>query len=413
MQQNLLVLRDQEINGSIFQEKMLEHNQLEGFLPFRVQHMNGERMIFYDLCGVQPLSEVCHMTLPNVSRLTSLVHGILQAIRIVGVYLLKEDDILLSLEYMFVRLPEYQVKVCYYPGYQIPIKKQISQLFEVLMSCVDYEDRDAVYLMYSLYMKSKEESCTVIDLEQLLTRENELESEMHAKVGLGSQQVLSNSQMLMYPQSQSRAQEHPICKQSISGLSQMDLLTQAQPQMNSPTQSRLRVNPSTQLSPQMNHPSTQSSPQMNHPSTQSRSQADPSTQSESQVSLSMQSQTQMNSSTKSQQQLTDNSKEHCMSQDIPLAMSATVKPPELGIGQSVISRKSASKEVGETKNNVFRPLISNHREVTSRFGLLDDLCFECSASITSLVAAISFNSYSPTETNLLTFLSGLKTTFIP
>lgn len=175
MQQNLFVLKDQEISASMFQEKMLEHNQLEGLLPIRVQRMNGERMIFYDLYGLQPLSEVCHVTLPNTEQLTTLVQGILQVIKRLGEYLLKEDDILLSLEYMFVRLPDYQVKLCYYPGYQMPIKKQISQLFEALMSCVDYEDRDAVYLIYSLYMKSKDESCTVFDLEQLLHRKDNLE----------------------------------------------------------------------------------------------------------------------------------------------------------------------------------------------------------------------------------------------
>ena len=175
MQQNLFVLKDQEIGVGMFQEKMLEHNQLEGLLPIRVQRMNGERMIYYDLYGLQPLSEVCHVTLPNTEQLTTLVQGILQVIKRLGEFLLKEDDILLTLEYMFVKLPDYQVKLCYYPGYQMPIKKQISQLFEVLMSCVDYGDRDAVYLIYSLYMKSKDESFTVFDLEQLLDRKDNIE----------------------------------------------------------------------------------------------------------------------------------------------------------------------------------------------------------------------------------------------
>ena len=170
MQQNVLVLKDQEVSQGRFQEKMLEHNSLDGFLPFRIQRMDEDRMLFYDLYGVQPLSEVCKRILPNVLQLISLVESILDAIKRAAEYLLKENDLLLKLEYMFVCLPRYEVKMCYYPGYQLPIKKQLSQLFEELMSCVDYEDRNAVYLIYSLYMKSKDESCTVLDLEEVIKR---------------------------------------------------------------------------------------------------------------------------------------------------------------------------------------------------------------------------------------------------
>jgi hypothetical protein len=292
MQQNLLVLRDQEISVSMFQEKMLEHNQLEGFLPIRVQRMNGERIIYYDLYGIQPLSEVCHVTLPNAAQLTSLVKGILEAIRKVGEYLLKEDDILLSLEYMFVRLPEYQIKLCYYPGYQLSIKKQISQLFETLMSCVDYEDRDAVYLMYSLYMKSKDESCTVLDLEQLLNRENKLESGLQAKARIDTEKR------------DTVVQEQKGEQQTI---------------LNSQTYS------SAQFQPQ----------QLSHSSP----------------------------------------KEPSVSQEIPLAMSTSVMPPELGIGQNVIPKKNAANEVGAPKANVFRPLISNHREEEKEVWFYPSRCY--------------------------------------
>ncbi len=172
MQHNYLVIYDEEQQDkpldSTFQEKMLIYNNLVGLLPFHVQQMNGERMIYYEINGYQPLSEICAMIPPKVDQLSTLVKGLLTAIRQAPKYLLKEDDFLILADQIFIGLPNYDVHICYYSGYQHQIKVQLAKFFESFMECVDYEDREAVYLVYSLYMKSKDKNCTIDDLMKLI-----------------------------------------------------------------------------------------------------------------------------------------------------------------------------------------------------------------------------------------------------
>lgn len=174
MQHNYLVIRDQIQLDSTFQEKMLSYNKLEGILPFQIQMMNGERIIRYEINGCQPLSEVCAKIPPKIGQLSKLVKGLLSAIKQAPEYLLKEDDFLLSLEHIFLELPSYHVQICYYSGYQHSIKSQLAEFFESLMSCVDYEDREAVYLVYSLYMKSREVDCTIDSLMNVLNENSKV-----------------------------------------------------------------------------------------------------------------------------------------------------------------------------------------------------------------------------------------------
>lgn len=171
MQHNYLVIYDQKQDrpsDSTFQEKMLVYNKLEGLLPFHVQQLNGEQMIYYEINGYQPLSEICAKIPPKVDQLSMLVKGLLTALRQAPEYLLKEDDFLIMADQIFIGLPNYDVHICYYSGYQHLIKVQLAEFFESFMGCVDYEDREAVYLVYSLYMKSKETNCTIDDLMKLV-----------------------------------------------------------------------------------------------------------------------------------------------------------------------------------------------------------------------------------------------------
>ena len=173
MQHNYLIIHDELQKDAGYQEKMLYYNKMNGFIPFHIQSMNGERLISYDVHGYQPLVEVCKRFPLKVVQLKYMVENLFEILYQASEYLLKEDDVLLSIEYMFVSLPSYQLSLCYYAGYQIPIKTQLAEFFERLMTCVDYEDKEAVYLIYTLYMKSKELNVTMADMIHVLKQNSE------------------------------------------------------------------------------------------------------------------------------------------------------------------------------------------------------------------------------------------------
>ncbi len=193
MQHNYFVIYDQQQDrpvDSTFQEKMLTYNKLEGLLPFHVQQLNGEKMIYYEISGYQPLSEICTKIPPKINQFRTLIKGLLTALRRAPEYLLKEDDFLILADRIFIGLPNYDVHICYYSGYQHLIKVQLAEFFESFMGCVDYEDREAVYLVYSLYMKSKEASCTIDDLMRLIEEQNNPPDEKTVDISLYDRRIL-------------------------------------------------------------------------------------------------------------------------------------------------------------------------------------------------------------------------------
>lgn len=195
MQHNYLVIHDESQMDAGYQEKMLYYNKMIGFVPFHVQYMNGERLISYEVHGYQPLVEVCNRFPLKGLQLKKIVENLFEILFEAGEYLLKEDDLLLSIDYMFVHLPSYQLSLCYYAGYQIPIKKQLAEFFERLMTCVEYEDKEAVYLIYTLYMKSKELNVTMEDLLQLL-KKNSHEDGLEEKNFLEKEEIELNKREL-------------------------------------------------------------------------------------------------------------------------------------------------------------------------------------------------------------------------
>ena len=170
MQHNYLVIKDDTINQSCYQEKMIKNNEIPGILPFHQQSMNGEKQIHYEITGFQSLSTVMEKVLLSQYQVIKIFNRIFELLKKLPEYLLREDDIVLDPEHIYIKLPDYETYICYYPGYHMLVKQQLAHLFEYLLGCINYKDKDTVYLVYSLYMKSKEIDCTVVQLQEILPK---------------------------------------------------------------------------------------------------------------------------------------------------------------------------------------------------------------------------------------------------
>lgn len=171
MQHNYFIISDEMMSCGTFQNKMLEYNHLKGFLPYSLQSIDAQRKLYYEISGLQQLSTVIQRFPMSCMQTVRIMQQLVELITMSGEYLLKEQDILLDPEYMFIKLPSYELFVCYYPGYRQPLRKQLSKMLEFFMGNVDYEDKEAVLLSYSLYMKSKEETGTICELIELLNNQ--------------------------------------------------------------------------------------------------------------------------------------------------------------------------------------------------------------------------------------------------
>ena len=79
-------------------------------------------------------------------------------------YLLNENDLLINPEYIYYELASMQVRVCYLPGYNKDIRKQMASLIEYIMNKVEYKDKEAVLYVYNLYAVCRNEEYSFINL---------------------------------------------------------------------------------------------------------------------------------------------------------------------------------------------------------------------------------------------------------
>ena len=154
-----------------YEEKMIQCNSDEGWLMCSRQNKNGEEYFCYKVTGKKALHSI-YAALPMGERQIRSILGQIFAILEKGKeYLLSEDDFLLEPHYIFATLPYMTLELCYMPGYKIPLRNQLEGLFEYLLNRVDYEDKQAVNLVYDCYMFCMREKGGLAEIKKLLAED--------------------------------------------------------------------------------------------------------------------------------------------------------------------------------------------------------------------------------------------------
>lgn len=149
--------------------KMLERQEIDGLLSIEQRLIDNKILLYYDITAKQAIANILERNTLSVNELRIFCLGIIQAIEQAYEYLLPEDDILLAPDFIYQDIGTGKPFLCLYPGYDLNIKEQMSSLMEFLMNKVDYNDKEAVYLVYRLYTVSKEEGYTFEHLKEVLT----------------------------------------------------------------------------------------------------------------------------------------------------------------------------------------------------------------------------------------------------
>lgn len=151
-------------NRDSYEEEMLREAKPDGFLKLMRQEQDN---YVYDISGKKALPAAFERVPMNAEQLIKIVTGILETIERAGEFLLNSESFVLLPEYIYLKLPEYEVQLCYYPEYHVPVFRQLSKLLETFLNRVDYREKRAISLVYSLYMLLQEPDVT---MEQIKAR---------------------------------------------------------------------------------------------------------------------------------------------------------------------------------------------------------------------------------------------------
>ena len=166
----LWILPDKKSPES-YEEKMIQCNPDSGWLTFSRQNKNGEEYFCYKVTGKKALNGIYAALSMGERQIRSILGQIFAVLEKGKEYLLFEDDFVLDPLYIFATLPHMTLELCYMPGYGIPLRNQLEGLFEYLLNRVDYEDKQAVNLVYDCYMFCMREKGGLAEIKKILSED--------------------------------------------------------------------------------------------------------------------------------------------------------------------------------------------------------------------------------------------------
>ena len=167
MKRNYLIVEAEERDEVPFEQNMLEQNQIDGVLHFQVRKKDTDIRFFYEITSKQPLFRLLEGQSVQAGQIRTLVWGIANALDHMEQYLLSENSVLLTPEYLYVEPESLKVWLCLVPGLERDFPEDYSRLLEYLLGKVDHKDKESVVLAYGLYQETRKENYGMEDILRL------------------------------------------------------------------------------------------------------------------------------------------------------------------------------------------------------------------------------------------------------
>ena len=148
-------------NENTYMLKMLAGNSVKGFLDLEVRVLNNVNHYYYDITGKENFLQKSARSKWTEEELRKMISDILGCLQKSKEYLLTPEHFVLEPQYLYRSMEHGEVFLCYAWSYEKNINEQLTELFAYFMNVVDYEDDNAVDLVYKLYDISREENCTL------------------------------------------------------------------------------------------------------------------------------------------------------------------------------------------------------------------------------------------------------------
>lgn len=149
-----------------FEELMIRNTMPKGILAMTKSENEG--FYKYEITGKKTLTMTFERIPMNAEQIEAVLRDIMDVLERGREFLLSEENFVLLPEYIFLRIPTYEVTLCYYPEYGIPFVEQMGKLFEMLLNRVDYREEKAIEMVYALYMQLQEPDMTAGQLRERL-----------------------------------------------------------------------------------------------------------------------------------------------------------------------------------------------------------------------------------------------------
>ena len=169
MKHNYMIIEPEETKGG-FDRYMLAANSIDGLLKFYLKRVDNQDYYYYEITSRQPLSRILEYQSLGAAELSRLINSISQVLERLEAYLLKEGQILLEPEYIYVEPERFLISLCLVPGRKGNFPEEMTSLLQYLLGKVDHQDKECVVIAYGMYQESLKENYGMSNILEILER---------------------------------------------------------------------------------------------------------------------------------------------------------------------------------------------------------------------------------------------------
>lgn len=159
MNHNYLILHGEEVpDTDSYQVRMLVGNGMPSLLKCRLQGIDGNFLIYYDITSKQSVASMYETKKMGLEDLRLIFGGFVQAMEEMAEYLMDPGQLLVQPEYMYLDVEKKKLYFCCMPGKAGDVRQDFRVLTEYILPKIDHEDGDAVILGYGVYRRALEDT---------------------------------------------------------------------------------------------------------------------------------------------------------------------------------------------------------------------------------------------------------------
>ena len=177
---NYLVIEGIREQYSSFSDKMIQENTVPGLLPCQFRFIDGKTYFYYKINSMQSIAQIFDRRKINYEELSKILSEMEKNWRDIENYLIDQEKILLSPEYIFTDFDLEKIYFCYYSDYEE--KRNYEKLAAFLVDHIDYQDTGAVELAYGFHGQILEKNSSFTEIvRKLLTKKDTVPKNLDLK----------------------------------------------------------------------------------------------------------------------------------------------------------------------------------------------------------------------------------------
>lgn len=163
----LVIQETEEHTETDYQMRMAAEADIPVFLPVQIRQIDCDQAYYYDISGKASLEEWTRHRLVTRQELQVLFQALNQAYDTAESYLLDADRICLSPACIMVNGEWSQVQFCYTVMEEGTFTIGLQALMQFLLTRLDHQDKETVFVGYTLYQYCRQDQCTIGEMLQV------------------------------------------------------------------------------------------------------------------------------------------------------------------------------------------------------------------------------------------------------